>query len=132
MKPECRRGMGLSAVWADDFHHQMRRGLTGDKDGYFAAFQGSTAAIVKRSSMAGCAASDPAGIDYPQFVYCLQNHDQIGNRALGDRLHHGMDAAAYRAASALLLLLPQTPLLFMGQEWAASTPFCSSLIITQS
>jgi maltooligosyltrehalose trehalohydrolase len=56
-------------------------------------------------------------------VYCLQNHDQIGNRALGDRLHRSVDAATYRAASALLLLLPQTPLLFMGQEWAASTPF---------
>ena len=68
--------------------------------------------------------SDPAGVSYPQFIYCLQNHDQIGNRALGDRLHHGIDAATYRAATALLLLLPQTPLLFMGQEWAASTPFC--------
>jgi maltooligosyltrehalose trehalohydrolase len=58
-----------------------------------------------------------------RFVVCLQNHDQIGNRATGDRLHHAIDAAAWRAASVLLLTVPMTPLLFMGQEWAASTPF---------
>jgi maltooligosyltrehalose trehalohydrolase len=123
--PECCGGMGLAAVWADDFHHQMRRALAGDHDGYFAEFDGSIASIaktIKRGWWRGD--SDPAGIDYSQFVYCLQNHDQIGNRALGDRLPHAVDAATCRAASALLLLLPQTPLLFMGQEWAASTPFC--------
>jgi maltooligosyltrehalose trehalohydrolase len=54
---------------------------------------------------------------------CLQNHDQVGNRALGERLHHQVDRAAWRAASALLLLSPETPLLFMGQEWAATSPF---------
>jgi len=53
----------------------------------------------------------------------VQNHDQVGNRAFGDRLHHRVDPATWRAASALLLLVPETPLLFMGQEWAASTPF---------
>jgi maltooligosyltrehalose trehalohydrolase len=57
------------------------------------------------------------------FVYCIQNHDQVGNRALGDRLSSCVSAEAYRAASLLLLFLPMTPLLFMGQEWAASTPF---------
>jgi maltooligosyltrehalose trehalohydrolase len=59
----------------------------------------------------------------PRFVHCIQNHDQVGNRALGDRLHHQVGLDAYRAASALLLLSPYTPLLFMGQEWAASSPF---------
>jgi maltooligosyltrehalose trehalohydrolase len=58
-----------------------------------------------------------------RFVICLQNHDQVGNRATGDRLHHAIDAAAWRAASAMLLTAPMTPLLFMGQEWAASSPF---------
>jgi maltooligosyltrehalose trehalohydrolase len=58
-----------------------------------------------------------------RFVFCLQNHDQVGNRALGERLHHQIDPAAYRAASVLLLCAPATPLLFMGQEWAATTPF---------
>jgi maltooligosyltrehalose trehalohydrolase len=125
IQPECCGGLGMSGVWADDFHHQMRRGLAGDSDGYFAEFDGTAKSIVKTIKRGWWRGqSDPAGVSYPQFIYCLQNHDQIGNRALGDRLHHGIDAATYRAATALLLLLPQTPLLFMGQEWAASTPFC--------
>jgi maltooligosyltrehalose trehalohydrolase len=57
------------------------------------------------------------------FVYCIQNHDQIGNRALGERLTQQLSLDAYCLASTLLLFLPMTPLLFMGQEWAASTPF---------
>jgi maltooligosyltrehalose trehalohydrolase len=56
-------------------------------------------------------------------VICVQNHDQIGNRALGDRLHHAIDDASWRAVVVILLVAPMTPLLFMGQEWAASTPF---------
>src|SRR5205085_779994 len=64
-----------------------------------------------------------AGLAPRQFVYCISNHDQTGNRALGERLNHVITPAAHRAASALLCLVPQTPLLFMGQEWAASTPF---------
>ena len=123
VEPVCKGGMGLAAVWADDFHHQMRRALTGDCEGYFAPFEGSTAAIAQTIRRGWLRGSDPRGVAYSQFVYCIQNHDQIGNRALGDRLHHGVDLASYRAASALLLLLPQTPLLFMGQEWGASTPF---------
>jgi maltooligosyltrehalose trehalohydrolase len=58
-----------------------------------------------------------------RFIVCVQNHDQIGNRALGERLHHSIDEASWRAVSVLLLMVPMTPLLFMGQEWAASTPF---------
>ncbi len=58
-----------------------------------------------------------------QLVACIQNHDQIGNRAAGTRLTAHVDVDAFSAASALLLFLPMTPLLFMGQEWAASTPF---------
>jgi maltooligosyltrehalose trehalohydrolase len=66
----------------------------------------------------------PAGDLPPRvFVHCIQNHDQVGNRALGDRLHHVIPDAVYRAVSAVLLLAPYTPLLWMGQEWAASTPF---------
>jgi maltooligosyltrehalose trehalohydrolase len=58
-----------------------------------------------------------------QFVYVIQNHDQVGNRPFGDRLHHGIDADRYAVASMLLLFLPQTPMLFMGQEFCASSPF---------
>jgi len=67
--------------------------------------------------------TDPDGVPPRRFVIFIQNHDQVGNRALGERLNHQVDLAAYRAASVLLLCAPQTPLLFMGQEWAASTPF---------
>ena len=56
-------------------------------------------------------------------MVCLQNHDQVGNRALGERLHHQIDPAAFRAVTVLLLCAPETPLLFMGQEWAATSPF---------
>ena len=124
LKPESAGGMGFAGVWADDFHHQMRRALAGDSDGYFAEFEGSLDSVVKTVKRGWWRGkSDPSGIPYFRFVYCLQNHDQIGNRALGDRLHHLLDWPLYRAATTLLLLLPQTPLLFMGQEWAATTPF---------
>jgi maltooligosyltrehalose trehalohydrolase len=127
--------MALDGVWADDFHHQMRRRLAGDRDGYFADFSGSTADIVDTvthgfhyrgrvvARTGRPRGSDTTGIPRHRFVFCIQNHDQIGNRALGERLHHQIDPAAYRAAAALLLLAPETPLLFMGQEWAASSPF---------
>ena len=67
--------------------------------------------------------TDASMVPMFRFVVCLQNHDQVGNRAFGDRLHHTVPPESWRAASALLLTLPMTPLLFMGQEWAASTPF---------
>ncbi|MFC6748921.1 DUF3459 domain-containing protein [Deinococcus aquaticus] len=69
---------------------------------------------------------EPAdALEAPSFVYCIQNHDQVGNRALGDRLHQsqGVTLEEYLGASTLLLTLPMTPLLFQGQEWAAGTPF---------
>ncbi len=133
--PAASGGWGLDAVWADDFHHQMRRQLAGDADGYFRDYTGSTSDIAEtlrqgwfytgqHSLHAGRErGTDPDGLPLPRFVVCLQNHDQIGNRALGDRLHHAVDLAAVRAATALMLTAPETPLLFMGQEWAASTPF---------
>ena len=128
-------GWGLDAVWADDFHHEMRRRLAGDADGYYRDFTGTVADIATTLAqgwfftgqpsayLGGPRGTDPTGIPPRRFVICLQNHDQIGNRALGERLHHQIAPAAYRAASMLLLLTPQTPLLFMGQEWAASSPF---------
>jgi len=135
MKPESERGWGLDGMWSDDFHHQMRRALAGDSDGYFQDFDGSSKSIAATARQGwfytgqhapyfgAPRGTDPAGIDSHRFVFFLQNHDQIGNRAVGDRLHHKIDPAAWRAASVLLLTLPETPLLFMGQEWAASSPF---------
>ena len=128
-------GWALDGVWADDFHHQVRRHLAGDSDGYYRDYSGSTADIAEtlrqgwfytgqHSIHSGKArGTDPTGVALARFVICLQNHDQVGNRATGDRLHHTVELAAFRAASALLLLAPETPLIFMGQEWAASSPF---------
>jgi maltooligosyltrehalose trehalohydrolase len=133
--PEHRGGWGLDAIWADDFHHAMRRLLTGDHEGYFEDFRGTAAEAAEilehgwlyrgqHSAFRAAPRGTPTdGLPLDRFVIGIQNHDQIGNRALGDRLHHRADLATYRAASALLLLAPETPLLFMGQEWAASSPF---------
>ena len=66
---------------------------------------------------------DPHGLSLESRVFCIQNHDQIGNRAFGDRLSSQISYASWCAASALLLLAPEVPMLFMGQEWAASQPF---------
>lgn len=133
--PESAGGWGLDGVWSDDFHHQMRHFLAGDSDGYFSDFDGTLegiAATVRQgwyftgqwSAYFGRRrGTDPTPISPSQCVFFLQNHDQVGNRAFGDRLHHRIDLAAWRAATVLLLLAPETPLLFMGQEWAASTPF---------
>jgi maltooligosyltrehalose trehalohydrolase len=125
----------LDGIWADDFHHQVRVTLTGEQDGYYAAYPGGAAAIAE--TIAGGwwyqgQVYPPSGksrghraalLPAEAFVYCIQNHDQIGNRALGERLEHQIPPSAYQAVSTLLLYLPMTPLLFMGQEWAAGTPF---------
>lgn len=133
--PVHQGGFGLDGVWADDFHHQVRVHTAGDNEGYYADFSGSTADIATTLRqgwffagqysihMRAPRGTDASGLDLPRFVICTQNHDQIGNRADGARLSHEIDASTYRAVSALLLLAPQTPLLFMGQEWAASSPF---------
>ena len=130
-----RGGWGLDGIWADDFHHVIRRRLAGDCDGYYQDYSGSSGELARtltqgwlftgqHSRYAGRQrGTDPSATPMNRFVICLQNHDQIGNRPTGDRLHHRVDAASWRAASALLLTAPMTPLLFMGQEWAASSPF---------
>jgi maltooligosyltrehalose trehalohydrolase len=135
VKPREDHGWGLDAVWSDDFHHQLRRALAGDRDGYFRDFDGSARSISETAKkgwfysgqyatyFGRARGSDPTGLEYSSFVFFIQNHDQIGNRAFGDRLHHKISLPEYRAASVLLLVLPEIPLLFMGQEWAASTPF---------
>jgi maltooligosyltrehalose trehalohydrolase len=128
-------GWGMDGVWADDFHHQVRRQAAGDCDGYYQDFSGTMsdlASTIRRgwfydgqfSPYRGEArGSDPSGVPLERMVVCIQNHDQVGNRPFGRRLNHQVDPALYRALSALLALVPETPLLFMGQEWAASTRF---------
>ena len=135
LRPEWAGGWDLDGVWADDFHHQVRRHLAGDDEGYYRDYTGSIPDLAETLNqgwyytgqdsihLGEPRGTDPTGIEPHRFVICLQNHDQVGNRAFGDRLHHQIDGASYRAAVALLLTAPQTPLLFMGQEWAAKAPF---------
>jgi maltooligosyltrehalose trehalohydrolase len=125
-RPTSKRGWGMDAVWADDFHHQIRRRTAGDHEGYFAPFSGSTtdlAATLKTGWWAPRREKELSITRPSNFVFCIQNHDQIGNRAFGERLHHQIDDAVTRAVSTLLLLSPYTTMLFMGQEWGASSPF---------
>lgn len=136
IQPAEEKGYGLDGVWADDFHHQVRVLLAGDSDGYFQDFSGDAKDLAEtirqgwfytgqrsrlRNEPRGTCAD---GIPLEKFVHCIQNHDQIGNRALGDRLNFTVAPASFRAASALLMVSPSTPLMFMGQEWGASSPFC--------
>ncbi len=135
LRPEASGGWGLDAIWADDFHHACRRFLAGDADGYYRDFSGrldEVATTIRQgwlftgqhsAHLNRPRGTNPSGLLPRQFVVALQNHDQVGNRAMGERLHHQIDPAAWRAATLVLLTVPETPLLFMGQEWAASTPF---------
>ena len=133
--PRSRHGFGCDAVWADDFHHVVRTLMTQENEGYLGYFAGTpeqllamlregwlfTGQLQKDGIPRGTKGID---IEPEHFVVCISNHDQVGNRALGDRLHMIVSPEQYRAASALCLLAPYTPMLFMGQEWACSSPFC--------
>jgi len=125
------------AQWNDDAHHCLHVLLTGEIDGYYADYAHDPIARLGRVLTEGYAyQGDPSAYrdgairgepsaDYPvlKFVNCLQNHDQIGNRAFGDRLSATVPFETLRAGVAVLLLAPSPPLLFMGEEWAASAPF---------
>jgi maltooligosyltrehalose trehalohydrolase len=134
VRPITTSGYGLDAQWSDDFHHAVHAILTGERHGYYSDF-GSTAAIAKalserfvndgrhspyRRRRHGRPATDLTG---ERFVVCMQNHDQIGNRAQGDRLSTLLSREALRLAAALALLPPYVPLLFMGEEYAETAPF---------
>jgi maltooligosyltrehalose trehalohydrolase len=135
IRPEGEGGWGLDGVWADDFHHKVRVALAGDNEGYYRDYTGSMPNLARTLNQGWHftgqysgylhehRGTDPTGIPPRRFVFCIQNHDQIGNRAMGERLHHQIALPAYRAATVLLLCAPATPLLFMGQEWATTAPF---------
>ena len=125
----------FDAQWADDTHHCLHVLLTGELEGYYEDFKDATA-LLARCMDHGFAfegqiaphlerpRGEPAGhLPTTAFVICLQNHDQIGNRALGERLTTLADPAKLRAATAFLLLAPFIPMLFMGEEWASTSPF---------
>lgn len=128
-------GLGFDAVWTDDFHHTTRVAMTQEREAYLADFTGTLPELAEtlRRGWYYCGQHSPflgrprgtpsEGLPPGSCICCISNHDQTGNNALGQRLNHLIPADAYRASSALICLNPHTPLLFMGQEWAASTPF---------
>ena len=134
VRPPALGGYGLDAQWSDDVHHALHAALTGERDGYYADF-GRLADVAhalrhgwvydgRMSPHRRRRHGRPAdGVPGHAFVAFLQNHDQIGNRARGERLAHLASRGRCQAGAALLLLSPFVPLLFQGEEWAASTPF---------
>jgi maltooligosyltrehalose trehalohydrolase len=129
-------GYGLQAQWDDDVHHALHALLTGERQGYYGDFGSPEClATVLRGAFfhAGTWSSfrrrhhgrpvDRRTVPGHRFVAYLQNHDQIGNRATGDRLSAGLSPGLLKVAATLLLTAPFTPMLFMGEEWAASTPW---------
>ena len=125
-----------TAQWNDDVHHCLHTCLTGERDGYYVDYADAPLEQLGRCLVAGFAyqgeysslrgrrrGSSTAGLPLTAFVSFLQNHDQIGNRALGERLTALAEPAALAAAVAIVLLAPSPPLLFMGEEFGATTPF---------
>ena len=129
-------GYGLTAVWSDDFHHALHAALTGERQGYYCDF-GSMAALAKTltrvffhdgswSTFRGHAHGRPVDLFRApayRFVGYLQNHDQVGNRATGDRISASLSADLLKVGAGLVLTAPFTPMLFMGEEWGATTPW---------
>jgi maltooligosyltrehalose trehalohydrolase len=132
--PPERGGYGLDAQWSDDFHHAVHTYLTGERMGYYADFGSAEdlARVLEQpflyqgaySKHRGRRHGAPSG-DLPgdRFVVMIQNHDQVGNRARGDRLDSLVSPPARRLAASLMLLAPHVPLLFMGEEYGEEHPF---------
>ncbi|HKU11733.1 MAG TPA: malto-oligosyltrehalose trehalohydrolase [Sinomonas sp.] len=136
ISPRERGGDGIHGQWSDDYHHAVHVALTGEDEGYYADFADPTAlAKVLRggfyhdgtysSFRARCHGRplDPAVIQPKQLVVCSQNHDQVGNRAAGDRPSARLDYDGLAVAAVLTIASPFTPMLFMGEEYGAHTPW---------
>jgi len=129
-------GFGIHAQWSDDFHHALHTLLTGERQGYYGDFGtiGTLAQTLTRvflhegswSSFRGRHHGRPVDRERTagwRFLGYLQDHDQVGNRAVGDRISASLSQGRVRIGAALVLTAPFTPMLFMGEEWAASTPW---------
>ena len=135
VRPRAAGGYGLDAIWSDDFHHAVHAFFTGERSGYYQDFgrpeqiaRALTEGFVFQGEPFNFWQGRPRGtssrkMPSPAHVICLQNHDQIGNRAQGERLTALLPRGARMLAAALLLLSPHTPLLFMGEEFDESNPF---------
>ena len=135
VRPSDKGGYGLDALWNDDFHHSAIVAATGRSEAYYSGYQGTAQEFVSavkygflyqgewyrwQKQGRGTLSLDLAPT---RFVAFTQNHDQVANSQSGERLHQETSPGRYRALTALLLLAPQTPMLFQGQEFAASSPF---------
>ncbi|MEP6692486.1 MAG: malto-oligosyltrehalose trehalohydrolase [Gemmatimonadaceae bacterium] len=132
-----RGGYGLDGQWSDDFHHAVHVALTGEARGYYEDFADETPVANVAKALRDRFVRDgaysmhrkrrhgapPADVSADHFVIALQNHDQVGNRAVGDRLSTLVPFDKLRVGAALLLLSPYVPLLFMGEEYAERNPF---------
>lgn len=125
LRPTGEGGHGFDGVWADDFHHAVRTMIQPERQGYLAEYAGTAEELARTIAQGFLFEHGEPARDRPWsgFTFCIQNHDQVGNRAFGQRLNVTGAHADFLAASLLLLLLPQTPLLFQGQEFLAATPF---------
>jgi maltooligosyltrehalose trehalohydrolase len=134
--PYEKGGHGFDAQWSDDFHHAAHVLLTGETRGYYSDYTGGLKQFARvlqtpflyagqySPSRGRRHGAPPDGIPNDRFVVCLQNHDQVGNRAKGDRLSTLVDSPAkLRLAASALLLVPRIPMLFMGEEYGETRPF---------
>ncbi|MFJ2257107.1 malto-oligosyltrehalose trehalohydrolase [Streptomyces sp. NPDC087844] len=136
--PRRENGLGLHAQWNDDFHHALHTALTGEAQGYYADFGRAPLAAVAKTLTAGYFHDgtyssfrgrrhgrplDRTRVAGHRLLGYTQTHDQVGNRALGDRLAASLSPGLLACAAALTLTGPFTPMLFMGEEWAAGTPW---------
>jgi maltooligosyltrehalose trehalohydrolase len=132
--PRAEGGRGIDAQWSDDFHHSLHTVLTGEHRGYYHGY-GSIALLAKSlhaiyvrpvedSTDENHDPVHPVGhLTADHFLGYIQDHDQVGNRAFGERIHQLVGLAAARVAAALVFTGPSVPLIFQGEEFAASTPF---------
>ncbi|HEY0304166.1 MAG TPA: malto-oligosyltrehalose trehalohydrolase, partial [Longimicrobiales bacterium] len=128
-------GFGIDAVWNDDLHHSVRVAATGRREAYFSNHNGAPQEFISAAKYGYLyqgqyyswqkerRGASAAGIARHRFITYIQNHDQIANSGTGARLHQLTSEGRWRALTALQLLMPGTPMLFQGQEFAASTPF---------
>jgi maltooligosyltrehalose trehalohydrolase len=135
VRPEAKGGYGLDAVWNDDFHHSAMVALTGRAEAYYSNTNGDPQEFISAAKYGYLYQGQyyhwqrqprgTPGLDIPpsRFVLYLQNHDQVANSARGLRGHQLTSPSRWRAMTAVMLLLPGTPMLFQGQEFSASTPF---------
>ncbi len=134
LRPPAQGGYGLDGQWSDDFHHAVHALLTGERQGYYVDYgdpEHVSHALKHTFVLDGrfshhrnrCHGAPAAGLSGNRFVVCIQNHDQVGNRAAGERLSHLVHPPLQRLAASLLLLAPHLPLLFMGEEYGEEHPF---------